>query len=78
MEQVIQMMHARFTAMLPQGLADSGAEVTDQIKQILRESLSKLDLVTREEFAAQQAVLTRAQTRLKTLEQRIAALEAEE
>lgn len=78
MEQVIQMMHARFTAMLPQGLADSGAEVTDQIKQILRESLSKLDLVTREEFAAQQAVLTRAQARLKTLEQRIAALEAEE
>jgi BMFP domain-containing protein YqiC len=78
MEQVIQLMQARFSAILPQSLADSGAELTDQIKQILRETLSKLDLVTREEFAAQQAVLTRAQARLKQLEQRIAILEAEE
>lgn len=78
MEQVIQLMQARFSAILPQGLADSGAELTEQMKQILRESLSKLDLVTREEFAAQEAVLARAQARLKQLEQRMAALEAED
>lgn len=78
MEQVIQLMQARFSAILPQGLADSGAEFSEQIKQILRETLGKLDLVTREEFAAQQAVLARAQARLKQLEARMANLETED
>jgi BMFP domain-containing protein YqiC len=44
-------------------------------RAILRERLSKLDLVSRDEFDAQARVLERTRARLETLEARLAALE---
>lgn len=42
----------------------------------LQSALSRLDLVTREEFDAQQAVLARTREKLKQLEETLANLEA--
>ena len=47
-----------------------------QIKQMLQSSFSKLDLVTRDEFDAQAAVLSRTREKLEQLEAQVAALEA--
>ena len=54
------------------------AEVEKHMKQALLVALSKLDLVSREEFEQQQLALARAQAQLKTLEARLAELQSAE
>ena len=46
-------------------------------RALLAQGFAKLDLVTREEFEVQAQVLSRAQEKLRELEARIAALEAQ-
>jgi BMFP domain-containing protein YqiC len=52
------------------------AEVEKHRKQALSVALSKLDLVSCEEFEQQQLALARAQAQLKALEDRLAELQA--
>jgi len=47
-----------------------------QLKSMLQSSFAKLDLVTRDEFDAQAAVLHRTREKLEQLEAQVAALEA--
>lgn len=49
-----------------------------QIKTVLQSSFAKLDLVTREEFDAQAAVLQRTREKLEQLEAVVAKLESKE
>ena len=50
-------------------------DLQKNIKTILSSKLSKLDLVTREEFDVQQALLQRTKKTVKSMEQRIVELE---
>jgi hypothetical protein len=59
----------------------SGAQsINGELKQLLRASMTKtlagLDIVSRDEFDAQQAVLLRSRKKIDTLEQQLAELEA--
>lgn len=47
-----------------------------QLKTLLMNSLQKLDIVSRDEFDAQTAVLLRTREKLQILEQQLAAMEA--
>ena len=49
-----------------------------QIKTVLQSSFAKLDLVTREEFDAQAAVLQRTREKFEQLEAVVAQLESKE
>jgi BMFP domain-containing protein YqiC len=49
-------------------------QIDRNAKSLLRSALGKLDVVSREEFDAQTAVLQRTRQRLETLEQQIEAL----
>jgi ubiquinone biosynthesis accessory factor UbiK len=60
---------------VPPGLAALGADLEQNFKAVLQRGLAKLDLVTRQEFDIQAAVLRRSRERLEELEQRIATLE---
>lgn len=60
---------------VPPGLAALKADLEQNFKSVLQAGLAKLDLVTRQEFDIQAAVLARSRERLEALEQRIAALE---
>ncbi len=51
------------------------AEVEAQLKALLQSTFSKLDLVSREEFDSQMAVLARTRARLETLESKVLELE---
>lgn len=51
------------------------AEISQNLKAALSASLSKLDLVTREDFDVQAQVLARTRTLLAGLEARVAELE---
>ena len=62
---------------VPEGLRSMGAELESNFRAILRASLAKLDLVTRDEFEVQEAVLARTRERLEALEARLEELEQE-
>ena len=68
--------HLRHLAALPQSLLAVRDDVEQNFRAVLKSSLSRMDLVTREEFDVQQAVLARTRDKLAALEARLAALEA--
>jgi ubiquinone biosynthesis accessory factor UbiK len=65
----------RLLERVPPALRSMQADLESNFRAVLREGLSKLDLVSRDEFDAQARVLERTRTRLETLEARLAALE---
>lgn len=66
----------RLSDLVPPGLRQSQQDVHDAFRGALQAGLSKLDLVTREEFDVQRAVLLRTREKLEALEKTVAALEA--
>jgi ubiquinone biosynthesis accessory factor UbiK len=52
-------------------------DVEKNVKAMLNQGFSKLDLVTREEFDIQTQVLAKTRARLEALEARVAELEAQ-
>ncbi|UTW45152.1 accessory factor UbiK family protein [bacterium SCSIO 12696] len=59
------------------GARAMGEEMQQHIRTAMQAAIAKLDLVSREEFDAQQAVLQRTRQRLELLEQQVAELEAQ-
>ncbi|GAB1391942.1 hypothetical protein MASR1M60_01050 [Rhodocyclaceae bacterium] len=53
------------------------ADFEKNLRAVLMAQFSKLDLVTREDFEIQKALLSRAQERLAALEQRLAEIEGQ-
>ena len=66
----------RLSDLVPPGLRESKEELQQTFKGALQSGLSKLDLVTREEFDVQRAVLLRTREKLEALERTVAALDA--
>ena len=60
---------------VPSGLRSLQRDLEGNFKAVLRSALARLDLVTREEFEVQSAVLARTRARLREFETRIAAME---
>ncbi|MEJ5210676.1 MAG: accessory factor UbiK family protein [Burkholderiales bacterium] len=52
------------------------ADVEKNLRAVLTSFFARLDLVTREEFDVQQALLARTREKLEALEKKVAALEA--
>jgi len=59
---------------VPPALRSVQQDLESNFRAVLRSSLSKLDLVTREEFEVQMKVLERTRERLTALEERLKAL----
>ena len=66
----------RFTEALPPSVRQFQADMEKNVHAALQATFAKLDLVTREEFDVQQAVLARTRAKLEELEQQLAELEA--
>ncbi|WP_440975387.1 ubiquinone biosynthesis accessory factor UbiK [Pseudoxanthomonas winnipegensis] len=66
----------RLSELVPPGLRESREDLQRTFKSALQSGLAKLDLVTREEFEVQRAVLLRTREKLDALERQLAALEA--
>lgn len=56
---------------MPKGLRDLGEDVEKKIRRALQSQLTRLDLVSREEFDVQTQVLLRTREKLALLEQRL-------
>ncbi|MBE0511320.1 MAG: accessory factor UbiK family protein [Chromatiales bacterium] len=67
----------KLAAALPPGAQQLKDDLEKNARSILHAQLSKLDLVTREEFAVQSQVLARSRAKLEAMEKRLAELEAQ-
>ena len=67
----------RLNELVPPGLKDARADLEQNIKATLQAGLARLDLVTREEFDVQRAVLMRTREKLDALDRAVEILEAQ-
>ncbi len=65
----------KLTEALPEGLRSVREDLEANFRGVVRGSLAKLDLVTREEFEVQEAVLVKTRAKLDALEARLEDLE---
>jgi len=73
--ETIDKLAKKLAEAVPQGIRSVQEDLEANFRSVLRSGLSKLDLVTREEFEVQQAVLAKTRAKLDALEGRLAAME---
>jgi BMFP domain-containing protein YqiC len=66
----------RLSAAVPPGVSALGRDLEENFKAVLQSALTRLDLVSRQEFDVQAAVLRRTREKLEALEARLAGMEA--
>jgi len=67
----IENLAEKLAAAVPEGLRSMREDLEHNFRAVLKSSLSKLDLVTREEFEVQEAVLARTREKLEALEAKL-------
>jgi hypothetical protein len=67
----------RLSSLVPPGMREGRDELQQNFKTVLQSGLARLDLVTREEFEVQRAVLLRTREKLDALQQAVTELEAQ-
>jgi len=67
----IEELARKLAEAVPEGLRSVGKELEESFRSVLQNGLGKLDLVTREEFEVQEAVLARTREKLEALEKRL-------
>lgn len=73
--KLIDELAERLGQLVPPGLKDLRAELQRNFRAVLQSQLSRLELVSREEFEVQQEVLKRTRSKLQKLEKQLADLE---
>jgi ubiquinone biosynthesis accessory factor UbiK len=66
----------QFTESLPTGVLELHRDLEKNLRMGMEATFKQMNLVTREEFEVQSAVLARTRARLEVLETQVAALEA--
>jgi len=73
--RMIDDLARRLAGAVPESVVALRRDLEQNFKGVLQSQLARLDLVTREEFDVQAAVLKRTREKLAALEERLAALE---
>ncbi len=73
----IEAFSRRIGELLPTQMKEGGETLRRNLRAAVSAQLDRLDLVTREEFEVQRAVLQRSRELLERLQARVDALEAE-
>jgi BMFP domain-containing protein YqiC len=76
--RTIDELARRLAGSVPESVVALRRDLEQNFKSVLQAQLARLDLVTREEFDVQSAVLRRTREKLESLEKRIAAIEGEQ
>ena len=66
----------RLADSVPESVRAFGRDIEGNFKAVLQAQLSKLDLVNRQEFDVQAAILERTQAKLATMEARLKEIES--
>jgi BMFP domain-containing protein YqiC len=71
----IDELSRKLTESLPPGITQLRDETNEQFRLVLRRAFERMNLVTREEFDTQSAVLARTREKLESLQKQIQELE---
>jgi BMFP domain-containing protein YqiC len=71
----IENLASKLAEAVPEGLRSMRDDLESNFRGVLRTGISKLDLVTREEFEVQEAVLARTREKLERLEAKLDEVE---
>jgi hypothetical protein len=74
-EKSLEDLARKLAESVPEGLRSIQKDLEKNFASVLRGGLGKLDLVTREEFEVQEAVLARTREKLEALEKRLSEYE---
>jgi len=74
-DKSIEDLARKLAEALPESLRSMRQDIEDNFRSVLKSGLGKLDLVTREEFEVQEAVLARTREKLEALEARLKEFE---
>ena len=75
LEQIVNRLSEQLSQIQPPGVRQLRGDIEENIKVVLREALARMELVTREEFDVQSALLSRTRSRLEAVEKELKALE---
>lgn len=65
----------KIAEIIPEGFGEVPSGMQSQVKTVLASAFDKMELVTREEFDIQSAVLAKTRSKLEQLEKQVAELE---
>lgn len=74
MNEAIEELSRRISSLIPGDMKHMQDDIENNIRSLLQASLSKMNLVTREEFDVQSAVLQRTREKLEQLEKEVEQL----
>ncbi|MBT8133073.1 MAG: accessory factor UbiK family protein [Gammaproteobacteria bacterium] len=74
MNETIEQLSKRISALIPGDVKHMQDDIESNIKSLLQSTLTKMNLVTREEFDVQSAVLQRTREKLEQLEKQVEKL----
>jgi len=74
-DESIENLARKLAESVPESLRSMREDLETNFRGVLRSGISKLDLVTREEFDVQEAVLARTREKLEKLEAQLAQVE---
>ena len=74
-DESIEGLARKLAESVPEGLRSMRADLETNFRGVLQSGISKLDLVTREEFEVQEAVLARTREKLERLEAELKEVE---
>jgi BMFP domain-containing protein YqiC len=74
-EQLVNRVTEQLAQALPPGMKQLRGDLESNFKVIIQEALARMQLVTREEFDVQTALLARTRQRLEALEAQLRELE---
>ena len=75
--KAIDELARRLSDLVPPGMQEARADLEKNFRAALQAGLGRLDIVTREEFDVQRAVLLRTREKLDALERTVDELEAQ-
>jgi BMFP domain-containing protein YqiC len=74
MNESLEQLTKRISSLIPGDIKHMQDDLENNIRSLLQSSLTKMNLVTREEFDVQSAVLQRTREKLEQLEKQIEQL----
>jgi hypothetical protein len=75
-DESIESLAKKLADSVPQGLKSMRDDIEKNFRSVLHSGLAKLDLVTREEFEVQEAVLAKTREKLEALEAKVKDMES--
>ncbi len=75
-DESIENLAKKLAESVPEGLRSMRDDLETNFRGVLQSGISKLDLVTREEFEVQEAVLARTREKLEHLEAKLEEIES--